>query len=131
MDLQHLSLDGVLLLTIPSFVLAAWFSWLVRRSWLRGGPVRVTAMWLTSLAVVSCVLSTVYHNNSAYFGVLARTLEFFGVLMIAGAIPSGVIALVVSWFAHRAGIDTKLGTYFSNHRAFRWHLESSLDFGRV
>jgi chromate transport protein ChrA len=59
-------------------------------------------MWLLSLAVVSVIPSTIYHNNSAYFGVLARTLKFFGVLMIAGAIPSGVIALVVSWFAHRA-----------------------------
>jgi hypothetical protein len=47
----------------------------------------------------SCI--AVNHNNSAYFGVLARTLEFFGVLMIAEAIPSGVIALVVSWFAYR------------------------------
>jgi hypothetical protein len=97
-----LPIAGAVLIGLPALALAVWFSWLVRCCWLSGGPVLVTGMWLLHLILIStiCGVSGYPFLNVANHNALSDALRSIPLYAIAGSLPSGVIAVVVSCFAH-------------------------------
>ena len=93
---------GALLIGLPGFVLAVWFSKLVRRRWLHGGAISVALAWLTTLIAIAGLVTAlgfaVIHTGH---GLLYNACSLFAILTIAGGIPSVVIALVVSLLTSR------------------------------
>lgn len=93
---------AAVIIGLPALVLAVWFSWLGRRCWLSGGPTLVTGMWLLHLALISTICGTITYPflfvaPNDYLDAVLRNIAVYG---IAGSLPSGVIACVVSWLAH-------------------------------
>jgi len=107
-----LPLAGALLVGLPGLLLGAWFSWLARRRWLRGGVMLVARTWLLCLAMIACGLTALgapFVNTG--FGLPYNALVCFCVLAIAGGIPSAVIAAVVSFLTY--SLENGRGEYNS------------------
>jgi hypothetical protein len=108
-----LPLAGALCVGLPGLLLGAWFSWLTRRRWLRGGAMLVARTWLLCLAVIAgslTVLVAPFVNTG--FGLPYNAFVCFCVFVVAGGIPSAVIALVVSCLTY--WLEEGRGEYESN-----------------
>lgn len=96
-----LPLAGFLCVGLPGILLGVWFSWLMRRCWLRGGAILVARTWLLCLGTIVAGLTALSAPFvTTGFGVPYNALACFCAFAIAGGIPSAVIALVVSCLTH-------------------------------
>jgi hypothetical protein len=92
-----LPLAGALIIGLPSLLLAIWFSWLSHRHFQRGGLLLVARTWIVVLISIAGALTALYAPFVVTgFGLLYNALTCFCIFAVGGAIPSAVIALVVS-----------------------------------
>ena len=91
-----LPLAGVLLVGLPSLLLALWFGWLLHQRFLRGGfllVARTQAVVFSSIAATLTIASLPVADTS--HRLLNCALVVVCVVAIAGGVPSAVIALDV------------------------------------
>jgi hypothetical protein len=97
-----LPIAGAVLIGLPALTLAVWFSWVGRCCWLSGGPVLVAVMWLLHVGLISAVCGLIGYPFLVVPGTntLNDAIRGIAVCAVAGGLPSGVIAVVVSCFTH-------------------------------